>query len=375
MADGLITTLDEFEAAYREGLGVPLTPKPWRTVSEEWVQRFSEGVGDYNPLYRDSEYAAAGRFHGLVASPAFLFSINFGATASMYGHLAPSSIPMSALTILYGGVRIEWHRPIWVGDRVRAVETPVDVQRKKLRQIDDALICTGRTEYFNQRGEKIATLHNDMFRFANQKRGVEAAQAAQDGQIAPDPLVWARTRRGAKPLLGSSVTAGEEIPELLKGTYTRTELYLFALAALTPKRAPAVDEGTIDVGAGGRADPEYAKKARAQAGTFDFGPQRVCWLIQAVTDWMGDHGDLLELSARLHRPNLVGDTNRVRGRVEEITREDERWVATVSTEVVNQADVVTASARMKVRLPAEMPVDDTAIVFTRDVDKSHGLYG
>ena len=50
-----ITTLDEFEREFRDGLGVPLTPRAWRTVTPEWVQRFSDGVGDYNPLYRDEE--------------------------------------------------------------------------------------------------------------------------------------------------------------------------------------------------------------------------------------------------------------------------------------------------------------------------------
>lgn len=375
MPAGQIETVDEFEAAYREGLGTPLTPKPWKTVTEEWLSRFSEGVGDYNPLYRDPEYAASGRFHGLVASPAFLFGINFGAMASMYGHLDPKSIPMSKLTILYGGAKLEWHRPIFVGDRVRAVETPVDITRKEIRQLGQVLICTGRTQYFNHRGELLATMHNKMLRFANPGKGVESTPSVQDGQMAPDPLVWSRTRRGDDALLGGALTVGEEIPELLKGTYTRSELYLFAFSALTPKRSPAVDKGTIDVGAGGRADPEYAKTTRAQAGTFDYGPQRICWMTQAVTDWMGDHGTIVDLDARLHRPNLVGDTNRVVGRVSDVQRDGDDWLATVVVEVHNQSDTITASATARVRLPDAVPSDENAVVFTAAVDKSHGLYG
>src|SRR6185312_6087523 len=77
--DGMsrITTLEEFEKAYREGLGVPLHPRPWREVTAEWLRRHSEGAGDYNPLYRDGDYAGGARFHSLVGSPSFLFSINF----------------------------------------------------------------------------------------------------------------------------------------------------------------------------------------------------------------------------------------------------------------------------------------------------------
>ena len=91
------------------------------------------------------------------------------------------------------------------------------------------------------------------------------------------------------------------------------------------------------MGAGGRADPEYARQARAQSASFDFGPQRICWLTQAVTDWMGDHGTLVRMEARLRRPNLVGDTNTVRGTVARTYRdEDEACYAEVEVENVNQ---------------------------------------
>ena len=370
-----ITTLDEFEKEYRQGLGVPLTPRAWRTVTPEWVQRFSDGVGDYNPLYRDEAYAEDSRFHQLVASPAFIFSINFGAMASIWGHMTPGSVPMSALTILYGGARIQWHRPIWVGDRVRAIETPESVTRKSLRQIPEALVCTGRTEYFNHRGENIATLRNDMLRFANQGRGVESAPRELGDQIAPDPLVWERTRRGAAPLYGGDVTEGDELPELAKGTFTRTELYLFAHGALNTRRAAKVAPGSVDVGAGGRADPDYARKERAQEGSFDFGPQRFCWMIQMATDWMGDHGTLESFAARLHRPNIVGDTNRVGGRVTGIRPDGDEWLADLAIEVVNQADVTTTSATASVRLPACGGDLDNEILFTKDVGSNVGMYG
>ncbi|MCR2799303.1 MaoC family dehydratase N-terminal domain-containing protein [Microbacterium sp. zg-Y818] len=370
-----ITTLDEFEREFRDGLGVPLTPRAWRTVTPEWVQRFSDGVGDYNPLYRDEEYADTARFHQLVASPAFIFSINFGAMASIWGHLAPGSVPMNALTILYGGARIQWHRPIWVGDRVRAIETPEAITRKSLRQIPEALVCTGRTEYFNHRGEKIATLHNDMLRFPNQGRGVEAAPRDLGEQIAPDPLVWSRERRGSAPLYGAEVAVGDELPELAKGTFTRTELYLFAHGALSTKRAAKVAPGAVDVGAGGRADPEYARRERAQEGSFDFGPQRFCWMIQLVTDWMGDHGTLESFTARLHRPNIVGDTNRVRGRVTGIRREGDTFVAEVAVEVLNQSDATTTAGTATVRLPSDGAGLDHEILFTKDVASNTGMYG
>ena len=115
--------------------------------------------------------------------------------------------------------------------------------------------------------------------------GVESSPPSQAAgpQVAPDPLVWNRTCRGSEPRYWDTVLSGDAIPDLPKSTYTTTELYLFSHSALSTRRARYVDEGTIDMGVGGRADPEYARKARAQSSSFDFGPN-ACWLTQAVTD-------------------------------------------------------------------------------------------
>ncbi|MEV3964207.1 MaoC family dehydratase N-terminal domain-containing protein [Nocardia sp. NPDC050193] len=371
-----ITTLEEFEAAYTEGLGRPMAPqRPWRTVSEEWLARYAEGAGDYNPLYKDAEYAEQGPYHSLIAPPGFVFSIDFGANASIWGHIPEADVSMRDLTILYLGATIEWYRPVWLGDRVRSIQTPTGIRRTTMRQAGEALICTGTTEYWNSRGEPVAKVVNEMLRFANPGTGVESAPVDGDKpRVAPDPLVWQRRRRGAQPRFGDTVTAGEPIPELPKGTYTTTELYLFSHAALAAHRSPQVDEGTIDMGAGGRADPEYARAARAQAASFDYGPQRICWLTQAVTDWMGDDATLVRLEARLRRPNLVGDTNTVRGSVLRVDETDGDSLAELAVENVNHAGIVTASGTATVKLPGRGAVSVPELLFSPTADVPAGMY-
>ncbi|MGW0838836.1 FAS1-like dehydratase domain-containing protein [Streptomyces sp. NPDC002787] len=346
-----ITTLDDFEKAFREGLNVPLPPRPWREVTDEWLRRHSEGAGDYNPLYRDAEYADRARFHSLTGSPSFLFSINFGANASIWGHIPHDAVAMRDLSILYLGADIEWIRPVWRGDRVRSIEIPVDIKHREMPQLGDALVCSGRTEYYNHRAELVGRITNHMLRFANPGGGVASSTPRRDGQIAPDPLVWQRTRRGAAPLHWEDVREGHQLPALPKGTYTSTELYLFSYGTLTIGRSARVDEGTIDMGAGGRADPAYARKNRAQATTFDYGPQRIAWLCQLVADWMGDWGDLLTLSAQLRRPNLIGDTNTLVGSVERVYLQHGEGRVDVRARVVNQDGIETAIATATVRLP------------------------
>lgn len=375
---GKITTLDEFEEAYRAGLGKPMPPRrPWRTVTAEWLARYADGAGDYNPLYKDQAYAETGPHHDLVAPPGFLFSIDFGANASIWGHIPEVDVSMHDLTILYIGATAEWFRPIWLGDRVRSIETPTAIRRTTMRQLGEALICTGTTEYWNSRGELVARLTNQMLRFANPGAGVESSESAagEAPRIAPDPLVWQRSRRGSEPRYWDTVSVGDTIPDLPKGTFTTTELYLFAHGALSTRRSRQVDEGTIDMGAGGRADPAYARQARAQSTSFDFGPQRICWLTQAVTDWMGDDATLLRIEARLHRPNLMGDANTVRGEVVR-THQDgaDAKCVDVAVENVNHAGVVTASGVATVTLPARGSASADGLLFAPSVEDAVGSY-
>jgi len=374
---GKIITLDEFEAAYKAGLGEPMPPRrPWRTVTEEWLARYADGAGDYNPLFKDRDYAERGPYHSLIAPPGFLFSIDFGANASIWGHIPEADVSMRDLTILYIGATAEWFRPIWLGDRVRSIETPTDIRRTTTQQVGEALICTGTTEYWNSRAELVARLTNQMLRFRNPATGVQSSTAQADGpRVAPDPLVWNRTRRGGEPRYWDTVSAGEAIPELPKGTYTTTELYLFSHGALSTRRSRQVDEGTIDMGAGGRADPEYARQARAQSASFDFGPQRICWLSQAVTDWMGDHATLVRMKARLRRPNLVGDTNTVRGAVARTYRDaEDACYAEVEVANVNQTGEVTASGLATVKLPARESVRTQSLLFAPTAEGASGIY-
>ena len=64
----LITTLDEFQDEYRKGIGTVLSYRPSKQANVDNLRRYADGVGDYNPLYRSPEYAAASRYEDLVAA-------------------------------------------------------------------------------------------------------------------------------------------------------------------------------------------------------------------------------------------------------------------------------------------------------------------
>jgi hypothetical protein len=87
-------------------------------------------------------------------------------------------------------------------------------------------------------------------------------------------------------------------------------------------------------------------------GQFDFGPQRVCWLSQMVTDWAGDDGIVRKLNASIRHPNVVGDTNTVYGEVLKKTIEDGEHLVEVQIRNANQSGLDTALGSAVVSLPS-----------------------
>ena len=63
----------------------------------------------------------------------------------------------------------------------------------------------------------------------------------------------------------------------------------------------------------------HMEDSRAQTigipGAYDYGCQRISWLDNVVTNWMGDDGFLKNLNGTLKRFNIVGDTHWMKGKV------------------------------------------------------------
>ncbi len=352
----LITTLEEFEVERKKGIGVTLPPSgAWREANIETLKRFGDGIGDYNPLYRNEEYAKKSHFGMLTAPPSFVFSLTIGNKVADTGDIKPDRISTQYFPVNYAGTEMEFFRPIWIGDRIRVKETVGDVYRKVSQRVGPILFCKGLNSYYNQRHELVANSNVLMARYLNIGKAIEYDRKPKAG-AAPepaDPLVHERKRRGAEPRYWEDVTEGEELPTLKKGTYTVSELFFWTLhvaGATRTTRAQNEAEGSAELGGSGRFDAEHALKRRNMPGQFDIGPQRISWLIQMVTDWMGDDAFLKKHYSSIRQPNIVGDTNTVKGKVVKKYVENGEHLVDVEVANENQAGSISASARATVCL-------------------------
>jgi hypothetical protein len=164
----------------------------------------------------------------------------------------------------------------------------------------------------------------------------------------PDLLAFERQRRGNVPRYWEDVQIGEEmIPVLEKGLLTMMEIIRFGLfVSGLPRRIESKREG-IETG----FSREDMQKRSGLENASDYGPQRVCWLGQFVTDWMGDEGALKKLSCQVRHPSIMGDSNFVKGKVTGKRLENGEHLVDCDIRVENQAGLVTAPGRAIIALP------------------------
>ena len=119
-APAMITTLDDFEAEYRNGIGYVMPPRGSREASLDNIQRFGDGVGDYNPLYRDEAYGAQSRFGTVIAPPIFIYGASLGIALAINGNIDGRRLSSSYFPMNYAGR----HDRVQEGPSGRATASP-----------------------------------------------------------------------------------------------------------------------------------------------------------------------------------------------------------------------------------------------------------
>ena len=343
--------LDEFEREYREGIGKEVDMNPQRFLVEaarDTIMNFADAVGDGNPLWTSEEYAAKSRFGMLTAPPTFLYNINHGSTPA----LAPVGQPPAMdLALLYAGAGIEVFRPIRLGDRFTVTGRAAGITRKRSRSLGPMLFTTGEAYYHNQDSELTGIIRTTLCRYIHpEKQAVHIDRESRDDVEvkSPDLLAFERERRGAEPRYWEDVEIGDEMtPVLEKGLLTMMEIVRFGILVSTLPRRIEVRRTDIEIG----FSREEIQKRAGLENASDYGPQRVCWLSQFVTDWMGDDGTFKKMSCQVRHPSIMGDSNFVKGRVKDKRIEDGEHLVDCEIWVENQAGLVTAPGEATVALP------------------------
>lgn len=350
-------------AAAKALLGVPLRRNQHNSlVSAPSISRWARSIGDRNPLWLNPGYAADSAMGRIMAPPCWLFSVDNTCLAAKF----------SDCHIIYGGCDWEFYERLGEGDTVSSQSQLINVEEKSGRFCGPMVLQTGETAFNAQDGKPVAKAVSYVLRtprpqavevgkYRDWKKHIltpEEAAAIEDGYDNEEI-------RGNRPRVWEEVESGDSLPPIVRGPLTSEEV-IQHLSATCPSRgfkhflryrqrhpeAAFLDEAT---GSWESWEASSLRDDVAQAFGFPFahdsGIDRISWLGNLLTNWMGDQGTLKALSVRLTLPNVYGDATWCRGRVTGKRREEGQGLVDLEVWCDNQRGQQTALGTATVAVP------------------------
>lgn len=324
-----------------------------RQASKDGIRHFVDGIGDLNPLFRDGEYAKKTKYHSIIAPGSYLYTVMW---------VVPGS-GMPGIHAWYSGGDWEWYRPIYVGDEFSPVGILRDVDVKQGRMAGGGSIYIDYTEvmYLNQRGEIIG---KELQHTVWADRG--SSGSAGKYRETPKPIYnredWVKILdtydkeevAGSEPRWWEEVQVGDKVGPMIKGPLSVRDEIAWLMGAGSPffrahkiefefeKRHPRALEYVEELGEADVPELVHIIDAFARAigveRAYDYGSQRMSWLCQFFTNWMGDDGFLWKMSGDERVFNQMGDITIFEGKVTKKYIEEGKYCLDIEAWAKNQRD-------------------------------------
>jgi len=354
------------EARSLIGIELRRTNQQWNTEATlDAVRHFCWGIGDDNPLFTDPAYGQASRWNSALAPGCFLYTIDTTVVAPK----------LRGIQWLYGGTDFEWYEPIHHGDSFKVTAKLINAIEKTGKNASRFIIQTGEVLYTNQKGKLVCRAFGNTARTARSKASGGLKYKPRDThRYSLEELehianaIETEELRGMKPRFWENVEVGTRIQPMLKGPLNITDMICWysgaghsyqahRRAVMYRKRHPAdsyvnPETGAQDSAARGHAEDKMAREV-GMPGGYDVGPQRISWMGQLMTNWMGDDGFLQKLNVRILRPNIFGDVSWCRAQILDKYVEGGYHLVELEVWVENQLGEVTAKGQAVVSLPSK----------------------
>jgi acyl dehydratase len=329
------------------------------------------GIGDENPLWLDPVYAADGPYGGIIAPPSMLYAHDKRASGGGGG--------LPGVHAMFAGTEWRWVKPVREGEevKVRAVLHDVIVHQSRFagRAVQQISECT----FSDRNGDVYAISRPYSFRVERDA----ARDRRKYGELKPahysnselreiwDEMVSERVR-GRDPRYWHDVSQGELLDTIVRGPITLTDIIVFIQGwgglylrshadwARWHRKHPA---GGVPNVFGVPEPPERVHwdgdfaRAVGVPDAYDYGPQRISWLITLITNWIGDAGWVSYCRVELRQHVLVGDTVWCSGAVTgKHLDEDGRAVVEFAIKAENQKGELVAKGTAEAIVPQKLNV-------------------
>ncbi len=369
MTEGILT--DEMIEGMRRKIGLDVRIDDYinnEYASKVAIRKFADGIGDFNPLWRDEDYAAKTRYGRIVAPPHWVWSVCAGVQMGWRG-----------LGAFHSGTEEEFYKPILLGDKItpkvvfKGFDGPMssNFAERMIKDFYDTL-------FYNQRGELVAKLHWWVFRYERGKarekgkyKAIELPHPWTDEQIEQvEKEALEEEIRGGTTRFWEDVQVGDEMKPLVKGPIGYTDMIAYiaggaisvkfqahGISLREYKRHPAWAFRDPETHA---LEPVFAVHYNQRAANYqglpfcyDLGIQRQCWLDNFLTNWTSDEGWLKRCYAQYRAFVYVSDALWFKGKVtKKYVDQDNEHCVDLELSVTNQRGENVMPGNATVALPS-----------------------
>ena len=358
------------------------------TASADNIRRYADAIGDFNPRFRDKDYAKSTKYGCLIAQPTFL--------SSAAHHLDPLAHE-EVTDKLKGGFHTagargfnsgnEWEylRPVLEDDRLDFNGVGlIDAKIVKSKFSGQMMITASICQYRNHRGEILALakgfVHHSPSDEETKSKGkyenfIQPYRYSDEeiAKIEADRKL--EQMRGNQPRYWEDVNEGDSIGHIVVGPWTVMNFFAWVSAAgMKGIRFPLGGDGGIydprinaRTTLGPHVDYDLGRAVGVQ-GNYDLGVERECMVSILFTNWMGDDGFLWKYSIQFRGFVVHGDTCWYRGKIVKKYIDDGKYCVDIDHWGENQRGgrvtlgkatiILPSKACGQVKYPAQRSIED-----------------
>ena len=346
--------------------------------SSDSFRHFAQSYGDPNPLWCDPEYARRSPFGASVAPPTYPISAGVRRPVEWTEEqraVMSGGDPLAGIGQYLCAERWLFPRPVFEGARMERVQALHAAELKPSRFGGGTGALVSHQVLWTDEQGSVATRMSDFWHAERDRSGKTGKYAGlerthyDDEQLAAiDEVYAAEEVRGSTPRPFSSVSAGDSLGTIVKGPLTVTDILSYhvgigwggygggstTIAYRNRQRIPKFYQrnqyGIWDSAQRCHWEEDWARQL-GQPAPYDYGAMRTDWLVQLLTNWMGDHGWLWRLAVSVRRFNYMGDTQWLTGTVTAVEERPGAGAVEVDLSATNQRGEVTTTGTASVLLP------------------------
>ena len=382
-------TLDEATVEdVRKRIGIPQRNRQKShidVVTADTIRHYALGYGDDNPLYCEPDYAATTSWRGVIGAPMFASA----AGSPVWVEWTPEQAaamrggdPLGGMGQYMCGERWVFARPIRPGMQVTKSQC-LDSAELKHSEFADGVgaLVSHRIEFRDRATDSLLSTRyidywhaeRDKTRSSGKYRNLTKHVYSADELAEIDRLYEEEQVQGSSRRRWADLRVGDSLGVIAKGPFLLTDMITYHVAIgwggfgggssrvayknrrRIPKFYTPNAEGVPDSAQRCHWDQDWAESLGHPA-PYDYGAIRCNWMVNLLTNWVGDDGWIWKMSAAVIKFNYFGDWHRIQGHITDLRTTPTTAEVDVEVEGINQRGQVTCRATATVLLPLEESV-------------------